>query len=195
MYFFKELFTPYETQIKNTALDIIKSDRKIFRRESEKTANALDFSLLKARMPEIVDAYSHYGLKCEKAVAFVMYRRDDLKLHVDHDPLYSHGRVLLPIYNCQGTYTNFYSGCKVIMSEDDELRKKYTFRSQETQGRPFYAIEDPQNCVLAQQIELKQSTLINIRAPHDVTLPPGFTGPRVVLGLMFDRDPIFLFEQ
>ena len=161
--------------------EYIKSIPKIYNRELPKASayKISVFSLLQA-CPELQLALNYYGLRIVTAGAYVMYKPEHTSLHVD---LYRNkSRINLPIFNCDGTYLNFYSNAKTTLVTNPDS------------GYKNLHVTNPEECVIETSLELTKATVVRITEPHKVILPANNTVPRITLTLGFNKDPSYLLD-
>ena len=181
MIYYKEIDLDNYDLIIVKCKEYIKSIPKIYNRELPKASayNISVFELLQT-CPELQLALIPYGLKIIKAGAYVMYKPEHTSLHVDI--YHSKSRINLPIFNCVGTYLNFYSNAKTKLVTNPDS------------GYKNLHITNPEECVIETSLELSKATVVRITEPHKVILPTSNTVPRITLTLGFNKDPSYLLE-
>jgi hypothetical protein len=179
MIYFKEIELDNYDLILDQCRTYIKSNSKIYNRELVKaSAYGISVDGLLQACPELESSFLKYGLRIVTAGAYVMYKPEHTSLHID---LYrTKSRINLPIFNCEGTYLNFYSNAKTILVTNPES------------GYKNLHVTNPDECVLEASLELKKATVVLISEPHKVILPADNITPRITLTLGFDKDPIYL---
>lgn len=161
--------------------DYIKSIPKIYNRELP-NASAYKLSVLSLLKvcPELQSAMTQYGLRIVTAGAYVMYKPEHTSLHID---IYrTRSRINIPIFNCGGTYLNFYSNAKTKIVTNPES------------GFKNLHVINPEECVIEDSLELVKATVVRITEPHKVILPATNIVPRITLSLGFDKDPSYLLD-
>lgn len=131
-------------------------------------------------VPELVESCAkliNYPIK----MISIIHRMpgDDGKIHIDQG--LAKYRLLLPIKNCQGSYTKFY-----------ELNGNPVKELVNPNGNSFLSINAvnpmPEIC----SVELTQPIIFNSKIPHGVYTNPELTGPRLSATIGFDHYPIEL---
>ena len=161
--------------------EYIKSIPKIYNRElPNASAYHISLSSLLQACPELQPALIQYGLRIVSAGAYVMYKPEHTSLHVD---IYNRkSRINLPIFNCDGTYLNFYSNAKTTLVTNPESGYKNRY------------VTNPEECVIETSLELTKATVVRITEPHKIILPATNIVPRITLTLGFIEDPSYLLE-
>jgi hypothetical protein len=103
--------------------------------------------------------------------------------HSIHQHLTSeHARLNLPISNCEGSSTVFYS---------TEGHGKFTTNAQ---GASFLSFDEHQ-CKETVRITVDEPTVLHIKTAHRVLAPTATPDrPRVTASFQFNRDPVFLLR-
>jgi len=170
----------YDTIIEK-CLSYVKSLDKVYTRSlPEASWYTLNFVELYKHCPELITSFKKYDLKINMVAAYVMYSTIHSSVHVDSHP--SEARINLPLLNCDGTYTNFYSSDNepVEWINPDSGVKSYLVNGD-------YKLVD--------RVELKQATVIRTQVLHRVDLPIDNPVPRITLTLGFTRDPVYLLVE
>jgi hypothetical protein len=101
-------------------------------------------------------------------------------IHVDGYP--QSARINLPLLNCKGSKTVFYSG--------GEFNKR-TFNSKTSIGA--WILSGTAGIRTADSVEIDAPTVVLVNEPHAVLMSE--LSPRITLSLGFDKDPIFLLKD
>jgi hypothetical protein len=145
--------------------------------------HALPWSEYTEYCPEILTAFEKlYGLKPVWAATYITYNDTHSKIHVDNRKPCRHDhecRISLPIRNCEGTYTEFFTG-----GEYDEFRQP--------SGEKFYVLKDNSTATKVDQVEMTGPTVMRVMEPHRVCHPHNMQ--RVNLTVYTDKDPVFLLD-
>ena len=134
--------------------------------------------------PQILTAFSMYNLIPIQGFFIIAYTLRDAPLHIDYTsntrPMC---RINVPILNCEGSLTEFYSG------------GKYVPHTTNNNGEfSFLKIEDFSSAIKVAEVEILKPTVLRIQEPHRV-VPNLNTLPRITLSLMMNKDPVFLLDQ
>ena len=179
MNYWKRIPISYYNTIVEKSLAYIKTQDRVYLRQIESASwYDLNFEEYREAVPEVMRAFDRYLINCMYAAAYVMYDPDHVLPHIDSYP--AKARINLPLQNCSGTYTNFYTGGGV-----EEWINPGS-------GVVSYMVHDQENLTLVDKVEMTEATVLRTSAIHSVTLPAGNPIPRVTLTLGFDRDPVFL---
>lgn len=133
--------------------------------------------------PEILSAFDVYNIKPLWAATYITYNNKQSRVHIDSNPLDTRShqcRISLPIRNCTGTYTEFFSG-----GEYDEFYQ--------LSGEKFYRIKDNSTAIKVDQVEMLGPTVMRVTEPHRVHHPHNMQ--RVNLTVYTDKDPVFLLNS
>lgn len=181
MIYFKEIDLDNYDLVLDQCRTYIKSNSKIYNRELAKaSAYSIPIHILSQACPELKSSFIKYGLHVVTASAYVMYKPEHTSLHVDLCRTKS--RINLPIFNCEGTYLNFYSNAKTMLVTNPDS------------GYKNLHVTNPDECIVEAALELKKATVVLITEPHKVILPTGSVTPRITLSLGFDKDPTYLLS-
>lgn len=132
---------------------------------------------------EILTAFEMYDLKPLWAATYITYEQKHSSPHIDYrNPQLNLCRINLPIKNCTGTYTEFFTG--------GEYREVY-----QPTGEKFYIVKSDANLVKVDQVEMVGPTVMRVQEPHRVvhTLPD--RQQRINLTVYTDKDPVFLLPR
>jgi hypothetical protein len=134
--------------------------------------------------PQILTAFSMYNLTPIQGFFIVAYSLRDAPLHIDYTsntrPMC---RINIPILNCEGSLTEFYTG------------GKYVPRTENNNGEfSFTIIDDISLATKVAEVEILKPTVIRIQEPHRV-VPNLNAVPRITLSLVMNRDPVFLLDE
>ena len=100
-------------------------------------------------------------------------------IHTDISP--KQARINLPILNTKGTYTRFFTTCKVVPWPNS------------LPGTEFGIVIN-RDYVEVDAIEMTKTTVMRVQEPHMVQIYEGSILPRVTITLGFDIDPVYLIE-
>jgi hypothetical protein len=129
--------------------------------------------------PEILSAFADYNLKVKKVALYVTFLQEHSKVHIDYKSnLKSQCRINIPILNCEGSRTEFYSG------------GEYTMFFQQN-GIPYYLLKDNSIPTKVAEVEIIRPTVIRVQEPHRVHTNMN-TVPRICMTVATDIDPVFL---
>jgi hypothetical protein len=172
---FKELDIKNWEDIASQVLIYCQCNTRIYNREDGLSLIPLSGDIFLKIKPLIDHLFFPYSLTCTKAYVYVMYHSNDGSLHSDNSE--HHARINFPIFNCNDTYTEFYSVDKSVYFKNS----KYTIKLPAADA----------DVKLINRVEIKQPTVLNVNAYHKVILNSD-NRPRITLSLRFNRDPIFL---
>jgi hypothetical protein len=141
--------------------------------------------LTRAVAPEI-----HKGLKATLGVRavsahiIVANKSNSDSIHVDNISFTDNlkARLNIPISNCVGSYTIFYS-------RPDDALKRYIMPN----GLIAWLL-DPTKCVEATRVEMIKPTIIRICEPHAVKVADN-PEPRITLSMRLSEDPVTLLDE
>lgn len=129
--------------------------------------------------PEILTSFSRYGLTPTGAATITTAKFEHSIVHVD--AVQHECRINIPILNCEGSMTEFYSG--------GEYDIKYT----PGEKNPYMILKKDSIATKVDEVELNQPTVIKVLQPHYVRTNLQAT-PRISLSVQFDIDPVFLLD-
>jgi hypothetical protein len=181
MKYFKEIEIDHYDVVVQKSLDFIKSKPVIYHRLLGVASwFNLDIKEMLIPVPELNFAFSKFNLRPIMVSAYVMYDPKNTSIHTDFYP--SQARINIPLLNCAGTYTRFFTNVKTEKWINPDS------------GIPsFRAIND--DYCLAAEVEMKQATVLRTSTPHTVYMPKDNPVPRITLTIGFDKDPVFLLEK
>lgn len=152
---------------------------------------------LLSEIPELQNAFDEYNLKI-KTIAFYISNKPTIDYVPADQPLKNvahnvknpihvdvsvhKARINLPILNTKGTYTRFFTNCKL-----KPWANPFT-------GTPFIIVTN-RDYVEVDSIEIVNPTVVRITEPHIVQIYEGSVLPRITLTLGFETDPAYLLEQ
>jgi hypothetical protein len=184
MQYYKKIEIENLEIIQKKVLKFIKlTQPNIYFRTAGTSWNHLIISDLLSACPELVDSFAKLNLTCVFASTHVMYSNLHASIHTDITPWKA--RINIPILNCNGTLTKFYTGEKTRQ----EIRtmannKTYTVD----------AITNPDECVEVDAYELTQPLVIRTYVPHRVFMNTD-TVPRLALSIGCNPDPIYMLDE
>ena len=147
----------------------------------------LDWDSYSAACPEIVNAFSRYGLTSTWAGLVVMIEQEDMAPHLDYlNPEFMQCRINIPLLNCEGSRTLFYS----IPQETFVMYGEVGYDISRVLPPEFTNASD----YIATEVEINQPTVIRVQHGHHIIMNPKAT-PRLCLTIKMDKDPVFLLEE
>jgi hypothetical protein len=180
MKYYKNINLKHFEIIVKKASAFVKNRPEIYNRIPGHTGYELDNSKLLGECPELIESLAEHGLICCASAVYVMYKNKDSSIHIDGGPYFNdQARILLPLFNCKNTYTNFYSNVKIETSVDA------------IKSTNHMVINDDYE--LIDRFELTEPTVIRVREPHGVVMDED-NSPRISLILICNPDPIFLLN-
>lgn len=130
------------------------------------------------RCPEVLTSLLKYNLYPTLAAVYMSYSGDASYIHADYkSPIHNQCRINIPILNCDGSKTEFYTGDKVAIVEQPN-------------GLAYLRLND-EDAVKVDEVEISKPTVIRIQEPHRVVNNPD-KNPRICLSLHTNIDPVFL---
>lgn len=181
MRYFKKIEIDSFNEIVSGTLKYLKTEvPDIYNRSSNTTYYPLNLQNLLAYCPELETAFDRYKLKCKVAVAFIMYSNKHCRIHVDS--VVHNARINIPIENCIGTITMFFTG-----GEYEQVQNPIT----KTHAKKLISNA---NIKMVNYVEIDSPTVIRVNEPHTVFMNEKHA-PRITLSLGFDIDPVFLLED
>ena len=182
MNYYKKIEIDYFDEIVSDTLTYLKEHKPdIYNKRIHATYYVLDLNEFKKHCPKLDLGFARYDLICNFAVAFVMHKTSDVRLHIDS---YSMGkaRINLPILNTQNTFTRFYTG-GVFTPWTNPLTNITSFGLTGIDGLK-----------LVDKVEIDKATVMLVNEPHNI-LKLNSEIPRITLTLGFNKDPVFLLED
>jgi hypothetical protein len=181
MQYYKKIDIDFYDDIVNDAVDYLKTHKPdIYSRTTNTTYHPLDVTEFKKYCTKLDAGFSKYGLTCNWVVVYVMTQNSHSPIHVDGYP--QSARINLPLLNCKGSKTVFYSG--------GEFNKR-TFNSKTSIGA--WLLSRIAGIRTADSVEIDGPTVVLVNEPHSVLMSEH--APRITLSLGFDKDPVFLLED
>lgn len=180
MNYFKKIEIDWYQEIVDGALNYLRTEAPdIYNRTNSTTYYPLNLEKLLEYCPQLTTAFDRYGIKCNMAVAYVMYNNSHSMIHVDK--FYHDARINLPLVNCTGSKTMFFNGgeYEIVHNPLTQTNAKKLISSN---GLNFKT-----------SVEIDCATVIRVNEPHNVVM--GANSPRITLSLGFDKDPVFLLED
>lgn len=181
MRYFKKIDIESLSEIIEGTLRYLKTEvPDIYSRTYNTTYYPLELAKLLEYCPHLLTAFDDYGLKCNLAVAYIMYNNSHSSIHID---AYTHdAKINIPVQNCEGTKTLFFAG-----GTYENVHNSMT----KTNAKK---IKSTENLKLVDYVEIDQTTVVRVNEPHTVVMDMKRT-PRITLSLGFDKDPVFLLED
>jgi hypothetical protein len=134
--------------------------------------------------PQILTAFSMYDLTPVTGYFHVSHGRRGNDLHIDYQsnelPMC---RVNVPILNCEGSVTEFYTGGNYL-----------PYNAKSNGSYSFLMVEDFSLAIKVAEVEILKPTVLRIQEPHRV-VPNLDAVPRITLSLIMNRDPVFLLDE
>jgi len=161
------------------SLNYVKLQTDVYLRKKDASFYWLNASELLEACPEINQSFSKFGLTCNYAAVYITYKKSDATIHVDD--YYHKARINIPLLNCKGSFTNFYSNVKF-----EKVINEFTKCPYLRVVNDDYKLED--------RVEIDQATVILTSEAHMVDMNIA-ESPRIALTLGFDKDPAFLIPQ
>ncbi len=166
-------------KIQKQCLEVVKMHNNVFERYEEHSSYyLLDYRVVKEHCTALVEALSEYNLKCNYAMAYVMYEPKHTKIHMDKH--IHRCRINLPVINCDNTFTCFY--------ENVDMYENVT-----PLGR-HHKMAVEQDYVPVDKIEMTSPAVIAVQQPHKVVMPENAPAPRITMSLGTSKDPTFLLD-
>lgn len=132
--------------------------------------------------PEIITAFKRYKIYPLRGALYTTFTQEDSVIHIDVTSSMIHKcRINIPIINCEGSLTEFYSG------------GNYTEYSQKENGLSYFKIND-NSAIKVDEVEIIKPTVIRIQEPHRVNTNLNKI-PRICMTLWMNIDPVFLLED
>ena len=182
MKYYKKIEIDYYDEIVADTLKYLKEQKPdIYNKKIEATFYVLDLNEFKKYCPKLDLGFLRYDLICNFAVAFVMHKTSDVKLHIDRYSL-GKARINLPILNTNNTFTRFYTG-GIFTEVTNPLTDVTALRLTGFDGLK-----------LVDKVEIDKPTVMRVNEPHDI-LKLNSEIPRITLTLGFNKDPVFLLED
>jgi hypothetical protein len=183
MKYYKKIEIDYYDEIIADTLKYLKEQQpNIYNKTIAATYFVLDLNEFKQHCPKLDLGFARYGLVCNFAVAFVMHKTNEVKLHIDNykDKSVS-ARINLPILNTHNTFTRFYTGGE-FTPVTNPITKITALRLTGITGLK-----------LVDKVQIDAATVMRVNEPHDI-LKLNNEIPRITLTLGFDKDPVFLLD-
>jgi hypothetical protein len=131
--------------------------------------------------PELADSVRQYDLEIENLALYTV--RIDGPIHIDYkSEKHNKCRINIPLLNCQGSTTEFFSGGDYNRTFQPNKLSYYT------------NVINENVAVKVTEVEINQPTILNIQEPHRVITNKTLIGPRITLSIFTDKDPIFLIK-
>jgi hypothetical protein len=165
------------------SLDYVKSVPFIYERQlTGPTYRAPEFL---SKCPEINESFKEFNLECTHTSFYVMYNNNHSVIHRDTAPNSNIARINLPILNCRGSSTVYYTGGNYVRSVTPGNNTTSYFPD----GTDDESIKE------VDRVEIDRATVLNVVEPHRVFIGEGMQVPRITLTLSFSTDPSFLLKE
>jgi hypothetical protein len=140
--------------------------------------NNLKVKELSHHVPELVEACAKL-VDCPIVMASIIYRSagEGGKIHIDQG--IAKYRLLMPIRNCQGSYTKFY-----------DINGNQVREVANPNGNSFLTIEKVNPFIEIDSLELTEPVIFNSKVAHGVYTNPELTEPRLSITIGFGAYPI-----
>lgn len=141
--------------------------------------NRLDNDQVLKFVPELFDELDAViPLEIEMIVIFYTPPKFAGGIHIDVGDLQY--RVLMPVYNCAGSYTKFFdlNGNAVV--------EEYSNRENKTD--PYYAIEEKNPLIEIASVETINPMIIHVKTPHGIYNNPDSDEPRLTCTIAFHNN-------
>lgn len=178
MIYYKEIDIPNLDCLVEKTRNFIETKTTLMSKRVFSAWHFLDFPEYIRAVPELLTAFSEYGITPVRVAAFVTYSNNNGKPHIDY--CMEEARINLPILNCSGSLTSFYEDTTFELVSDPFTNIAYN------------VITGPLNKI--DSYEINKATVMRVRKPHSVTMAPDNPVPRITLTIKFDKDPVFLLE-
>lgn len=169
MKYYKELDIDC-TEVSTKILNYLQNKQKDYLKGFWTNADTID--VLNA-VPELQELFDHLNIKIKK-ISFVTSFQKIGMIHIDDVATAPNARINLPIKNCEGSETIFYTS-----SKPTKLMKLPS-------GIVYYGLED-EHCQRADSFTLKKPTVIRPKELHQVVLHDDNI-PRISCTLEFYED-------
>lgn len=148
--------------------------------------NTIDVETLLAEVPILQEMLTHYN---RKAVAASILKKDHItyeeSIHIDSyfgNMKYVIARILIPVINCEGSYTVFYK-----TDSKPELREYAGVSKEIADGRMM--MFDEKDCIEIDRVETTRPYVMRTNVPHGIKVNMEKL-PRITLSLKLDKDPV-----
>ena len=132
--------------------------------------------------PELIQYCNTLNLKV-KEISFT-YSTSDCLLHIDELPVVA--KINFPILNTENTYNQWYSIPSALFDQYPPTVNHF--------GSKYYSFNgiDLTQCQLLDETILDAPIVFNSQIPHLVKMLPNAKFPRIVLAVMFLKEPLHL---
>ena len=143
----------------------------------------MDWDRYVIECPEILSAFNRYNTFPVNGFLCVSSKLTDFNIHIDYiSDEYHLCRINIPILNCRGTLTVFYTG------------GEYDIYVQRNNLAAFAIKPNDNSTVKVDEVEIIKPTIIRVQEPHriitDIT-----NIPRISMTLVMNKDPVSLLED
>jgi hypothetical protein len=160
--------------IQEKALKFALADPKIF---SGKIWIPVDRHAFNRAVPELNIALAKHRTYATYIAIIAVTKAEGTSVHIDEQGLQIQARLNIPLLNCEGSMTEFYT-----------YPEKPLLRYSEG-GVPYLQLEHQELCVKVDEVELNQPTVLRIAAPHRVACNSNLL-PRLALTIKLSIDPV-----
>jgi hypothetical protein len=137
----------------------------------------LDMKAFRRAVPELTIALAKHQVSAPYAAIIAVTNPDGMTKHVDAVGPGVMARLNIPLLNCEGSITEFYT-------YPHEPILVHTIG-----GVPYMELEYPDQCVKVDEVELNQPTLLRVSEPHRVVNVSNKL-PRLALSIQLSPDPV-----
>lgn len=176
MEIYKFLTVENQELISNKLYDYVVNHTSIL--ETKYDWNTLNLQEVLTFVPELIDSCAKL-IDCPIKMIAIIYRQagDDGKIHIDQG--IAKYRLLMPVKNCQGSYTKFYD------LNGNNVRELFN-----PNGNSYLTIEQKNPMTEIGCIELTRPIIFNSKVPHGVYTNPNLTEARLSVTIGFNDYPI-----
>ena len=131
--------------------------------------------------PELQQSFDKFNLRVDGVALYVTYI--DGPIHIDYKTnKLNECRINIPILNCAGSRTQFFSG-----GEFDATVQK--------NGLTYYKLKETDTSIVKEdEVEIIKPVVMRIQEPHRVVNNPDGEVPRICMTVFTDKDPVFLLN-
>lgn len=135
----------------------------------------VDMPAFRRAVPELTIALAQHRVSAPNVAIIAITKREGMSVHIDEG---SHvARLNIPLQNCEGSMTEFYT-----YPHEPVLMHSIG-------GIPYLHLEHQDQCVKVDEVELNQPTLLRISEPHRVACNANLL-PRLALTVQLSPDPV-----
>lgn len=147
--------------------------------------NNLNINEVLEYVPELSEAFLTMGGHVPTLITiFQVQPKEKISIHIDGG---KHARLLCPIKNCAGSYTNFYH------VNESNIEKRIVFGPAHGKGI-FGHIKNPEDATLIESVELTKPIVFRPWIPHSILTNPNCDQPRLTLTILFEKSLEYMLE-